>query len=49
MPNDIEFDRSKILVLQRDLFSAVMDYQIKYGSKSISWTVNIGFPDEVQK
>ena len=48
MTGDIEYDRSKVLVLQRDLFSAIMDYQIKYGSTSISWHVAINFVEKVK-
>jgi hypothetical protein len=40
----IETDQKRILEIQKELIAAILDYQIAYGTESISgWNVNVGF------
>ena len=41
--SEIETDRKTLLEIQKELMSAALDYQIKYGSGSIAWNVQINF------
>ena len=42
----MEESRKFIIELQKALMVSVMDYQVKYGSHSVAWNVNINFIDE---
>ena len=44
----MEESRKFIIELQKALVVSVMDYQVKYGSHSVAWNVNINFIDEVE-
>lgn len=40
----MEEDRNKILEQQKNMIAAILDYQIKYGTSSISgWNVAVNF------
>ena len=40
----MELDQKRILEIQKELMSAILDYQIEYGTESISgWNVTVGF------
>ena len=40
----METDQKRILEIQKELMSAILDYQIMYGTESISgWNVTVGF------
>jgi hypothetical protein len=39
----VEEDRKRILEIQKELMSEVMDYQIRNGSESVVWHVSIQF------
>lgn len=39
-----ESDKKRILEMQRDLMTAILDYQIQYGSESVAgWSVSVNF------
>jgi len=44
----IEESRKNIFELQKSLIVAIMDYQMKYGSGSVAWNVNINFIDDLK-
>lgn len=44
----MEESRKFIIELQKALMVSVMDYQVKYGSHSVMWNVNINFIDELE-
>jgi len=40
----IETDQKRILEIQKELFTAILDYQIAYGTESIAgWNVTVNF------
>ncbi len=44
----MEESRKFIIELQKALMVSIMDYQVKYGSHSVMWNVNINFIDELE-
>ena len=44
----MEESRKFIIELQKALMVSVMDYQVKYGSHSVMWNININFIDELE-
>jgi hypothetical protein len=40
---EMEEDRKKILKIQKDLFNEVMEYQMKYGSDSVTWNCSVNY------
>ena len=45
----MEESRKKIFELQKNLMVTIMDYQIKYGSNSIAWNVNVNFITDMRQ
>jgi hypothetical protein len=39
----IEYDRAQIMDTEKKLMGQIMDYQIQYGSNTISWSLNVNF------
>jgi hypothetical protein len=41
---DESYDQKiEILLLQKELMTKVLDYQINYGAESVSWNVTVSF------
>ena len=52
MNNDMMMaERNEIISMQKVIVSKIFDYQMKYGSNSVGWGVNVSFADkpEVKK
>ena len=48
--SDNKIDAEKrILEMQRDLMSEIMNFQIEYGAESVSWNINIQFARKERK
>lgn len=49
MNNDLMMaERNEIITMQKAIVSRIFDYQMKYGSNSVSWSVGVSFVDKPQ-
>lgn len=47
MNNDMMMaERNEIISMQKVIVSKIFDYQMKYGSNSVSWSVGVSFVDK---
>jgi hypothetical protein len=43
MKTPMEYDRAQIMETEKKLMGQIMDYQVVYGSNTVSWSLNVNF------